>query len=335
MKLRADSLAFEILLRAAAYGELPYHALRLMPGTYESVKDAFQRLRRAGLLGIVKAPRIKCFYLTAQGHAAYSRVFLREGLDPLPLPETVYDPRKALRLSRVNEANLFFAFSGCQAYDTAREIKRAMEQTAVRSTDNLRYSRFVGRFPTPHVTYIVYHFGGGNLRLNPNGERNAATALSAYSLPTRKLILTDHESVIADILAYSLWVRRKSAAALRHMQLNYHITRNDDPVLLPVALRTQTFVCALDQPDWPDRLASLNAQARRQNVHTISLLDGGWNNLLDYGDMLSDTAAMLSIAIWDFQRPVLQELKQRGLLRCRVQIAGCVSVRRDEYRYPH
>ncbi|MDO4270333.1 MAG: hypothetical protein Q4C72_05315, partial [Eubacteriales bacterium] len=111
MKLHANSIAFRLLLRAAAYGELPYHALRLMPDCYESVKDSFQRLCRAGLLGLVKAPRIKCFYLTAPGYEAYCKALQREGLEPLPKPETVCDPQKALRLSRVNETNLFFALS--------------------------------------------------------------------------------------------------------------------------------------------------------------------------------------------------------------------------------
>ncbi|MDO4269364.1 MAG: N-terminal phage integrase SAM-like domain-containing protein [Eubacteriales bacterium] len=293
MKLHADSIAFDLLLRAAAYGELPYHALRLMPGSYESVKDAFQRLCRAGLLGLVKAPRIKCFYLTASGYEAYCKALRRERLEPLSKPEAVYDPPKALRLSRVNETNLFFALSGCCAYDTAREIKRAMEQTAVRSTDNLRYSRFAGRFPTPHQTYIVYHFGGGNQRLNQNGERNAEAALTVYPLTARKMLVADRTSAIVDILAYSLWARRKNPTSLRHMQLNFCVTVRDNPVLLPIEPQTQVFVRALDRPDWPERLTALEARALSQNSRTVSLLDGGWNSLLEHSDALSDSKATL------------------------------------------
>lgn len=335
MKLRADSIAFYLLLRAAAYGELPYHALRLMPDSYESVKDAFQELCRAELLGIVKAPRIKCFYLTTSGYEAYCKVLQRKRLEPLPKPETMYNPQKALRLSRINETNLFFALSGCRAYDTAREIKRTMEQTALRSTDNLRYSRFAGRFPTPHKTYIVYHFGGGNQRLNPNGERNAEVALTAYPLTARKMLLTDHTDAIVDILAYSLWARRKSPAALRHMQLNFRITGKEDPVLLSIEPQTQVFVRALDRPDWPERLTSLNARALSQNSRMVTLLDGGWNRLLEYSDVLSDSKATLSLAIWDFQEPILQELRRRELLHCRVQTTVYSLNQCDIYRYPH
>lgn len=323
MKLHANSAAFDLLLRAAFYGELPYHVLRLMPFRYECAKDAFQKLCRAGLLGVVKAPRMKCFYLTVNGYAAYCQVCQREKLDPLPHPEIIYDPHKALRLSRINEANYFFSFSGCSAYDTAREMKRSMERAAVRSTDNLRYSRFVGRFPTPTGLYVVYHFGGGNQRLNTNGERNAETALSCHPLPIRKLILADSEKAVADIFAYSLWVRRRSAAARRHLQLNFHITQADNPVVLPLNGQAQAFIRFLDRTDCSAQLAALTAQAYRNDRRTISLLNGGWNALLEYGETLTDPCSTLPLAIWEFQRPILEELRRRNILQCRTTIASC------------
>ena len=210
-----------------------------------------------------------------------------------------------------------------------------MEQTAVRSTDNLRYSRFAGRFPTPHKTYIVYHFGGGNQRLNPNGERNAEAALTTYPLTARKMLLTDHTDAIADILAYSLWARSRKTAALRHMQLNFRVTDRDDPVLLPIELQTQIFVRVLDRPNWPDRLTALKARALSQNSRTVSLLDGGWNSLLEHSDALSDPSATLSLAIWDFQKPILQELRRRGLLRCHLNTAVYPIEQCNAYPYPY
>ncbi|MDO4271220.1 MAG: hypothetical protein Q4C72_09920, partial [Eubacteriales bacterium] len=95
------------------------------------------------------------------------------------------------------------------------------------------------------------------------------------------------------------------------------------------------FVRALDRPDWPERLTALETRALSQNSHTVSLLDGGWNSLLEYNDVLADPKAALSLAIWDFQAPVLQELRRHELLRCHLNTTVYPLAQCDASPYPY
>lgn len=255
MRIFRNSMAEYLLLISTAYGQLPYRALTYLPLPYENVKDAFQKLCRAGYLEIVKAPRHKSFFITDAVYAAY-REAMRKSTKPqywdeIPnKPEFTRNAQKAIRLSRINEAQMFFFFLGQTSYQTSLEIKREMEKKDARSSDSLKYSRFVGKIKRGKQVSLVYHFGNGNQRLNPNGERNASVWLrDDDTIPCDKVILTETAKGIADILEYSLWALNKSSDALRHMQLNYCISYDDNAVLLPLTRDAGYFAQAFGRED--------------------------------------------------------------------------------------
>lgn len=240
----------------------------------------------------------------------------KEGRTPImKKPAGARNIQKAIRLGRINEARMFFAFLGHTSYQTSLEIKREMEKKDARSSDSLKYSRFVGKIKRGKQVSLIYHFGNGNQRLNPNGESNASVWLREQdTIPCEKVILTEIVKGIVDILEYSLWVRSKSSDALRHMQLNYYISYDDNAVLLPLTRDAGYFAQAFGREDWPQMVRYLEDKSRPADGIFLSTLDGRWMDVLVYLSKEHDPDVSVHLTIWDFQLPILTELHRRGLL---------------------
>ncbi|WP_281692194.1 hypothetical protein [Agathobaculum desmolans] len=316
MRVFRNSAAWILLQTSVIFGQLPYHALKLVISNYELMQDAFQKLCRAGYLEVVKAPGHKSFFATDAGFKTYCRMLHKEGRTPIrKKPAGTRNIQKAIRLSRINEARMFFAFLGHASYQTSLEIKREMEKKDARSSDSLKYSRFVGKIKRGKQVSLIYHFGNGNQRLNPNGESNASVWLREEdTIPCEKFILTETEKGLVDILEYSLWVRSKRSDALRHMQLNYYISYDDNAVLLPLTIGAGYFAQAFGRKDWPQMVRYLEDGARPADGIFLSTLDGRWMDVLVYLSKEHDPDVSVQLTIWDFQLPILTELHRRGLL---------------------
>lgn len=327
MRIYRNRIACYLLICSVAYGQLPYHALKLIAYPYESVKDAFQKLCRAGLLETIKMPRSKSFAVTDLGYEAYCKAMHIDAYEAEELPSkpiSVRNPHKALRLSRVNEAAMFFAFSVCQKYRTSLEIKRQMEDRAVRSADNLKYSRFVGCLDTAATSYLVYHFGRGNQRLNPNGEKNAAAIFARDGVWCPKIVLVDTPEAAANILLYSLWALKKDPSVLRHMQLNFRITYDENAVLLPISQQSERFAKILDRPNGHRTLSRMEDRFQ-DTVRPICLLHGRWAELLYCIAKCENSSAEIKVVLWDFQLPILQALYAREQMPCHIN-AVCLHM---------
>lgn len=139
MRIFRNSAAWILLQTSVIFGQLPYHALKLVISNYELMQDAFQKLCRAGYLEVVKAPGHKSFFATDAGFETYCRMLHKEGRTPIrKKPAGTRNIQKAIRLSRINEARMFFAFLGHTSYQTSLEIKREMEKKDARSSDCLK-----------------------------------------------------------------------------------------------------------------------------------------------------------------------------------------------------
>ena len=327
MRIFRKSAAWILLQTSVIFRQLPYHALKLVISNYELMQDAFQKLCRAGYLEVVKAPGHKSFFVTDAGFEAYCRMLHKEGRTPImKKPAGTRNIQKAIRLSRINEARLFFVLLCGRKYRTSLEIKREQERQAVRSTDSLKYSRFVGCiYDEERFIHPVYHFGNGNQRLNPNGEKNAAVRLAGAMMSFEKVILVETSEAIADILEYSLWALRKDSRALRHMRLNFHITWEDNAILLPLDGSAQAFVQHFDRKNWRAGIAQMEEQEKATVGITLSLLHGQWMELLEYLEREPDPEYPVRIIAWDFQQPVLRVLQQRGILPSKAQVGVCRS----------
>ena len=84
------------------------------------------------------------------------------------------------------------------------------------------------------------------------------------------------------IQEYSLWALKKDPRALRHMKLNFHITWEDNAILLPLDGSAQAFVQHFDRKDWRTSIAQMEEQEKAKAGATISLLHGQWMELLEY-----------------------------------------------------
>ena len=316
MRIFRKSAVWILLQTSVIFGQLPYHALKLVISNYELIQDAFQKLCRAGYLEVVKAPGHKSFFATDAGFETYCRMLHKERRTPIrKKPAGTRNIQKAIRLSRINEARMFFTFLGHTSYQTSLEIKREMEKKDARSSDSLKYSRFVGKIKRGKQVSLIYHFGNGNQRLNPNGESNASVWLREQdTIPCEKVILTETVKGIVDILEYSLWTRSKSSDALRHMQLNYYISYDDNAVLLPLTIGAGYFAQAFGREDWPQMVQYLEDGARPEDGIFLSTLDGKWMDVLVYLSKEHDPDVPVHLTIWDFQLPILTELHRRGLL---------------------
>ena len=176
MRICRNGAAWLLLQVSVVCGQLPYHALKLLGSNYARTQDAFQKLCRAGYLEVVKAPGHKSYFVTDAGFEAYCRVLQKDRRKSKAFtrdkPTGTHNIEKAVRLSRINEAWLFFVLLCRRKYQTSLQIKREQERKAVRSTDSLKYSRFVGCiYDEERFIHPVYHFGNDNQRLNPNGEK--------------------------------------------------------------------------------------------------------------------------------------------------------------------
>ena len=326
MRIFRKSAAWILLQTGVIFGQLPYHALKLVIRNYELMQDAFQKLCRAGYLEVVKATGHKSFFVTDAEFEAYCRMLHKEGHTPnRTKPAGTRSLPKAIRLSRINEARLFFVLLCGRKYRTSLQIKREQERQVVRSADSLKYSRFVGcTYDEERFLHPVYHFGNGNQRLNPNGEKNAAVRLAGAMRSFEKVILVETPETIADILEYSLWALRKDSRALRHMKLNFHITWEDNAILLPLDGSAQAFVQHFDRKDWRTSIAQIEEQEKATAGITLSLLQGQWMELLEYLARESDPEYPVCIIAWDFQQPVLRVLRERGMLPAKAQVGVCL-----------
>ena len=316
MRICRNSTAWILLQTSVVFGQLPYHALKLLGTRYVITQDAFQKLCRSGYLEVIKAPGHKSFFVTDAGFETYCRICQKDRRNHIvEKPTGSRNIEKAVRLSRINEARMFFVLlCGCP-YHTSLEIKRRMEKTAVRSADSLKYSRFVGCiYDEERFTHPVYHFGNGNQRLNPNGEKNAAVRLAGSMMSFDKVILVETPEAIVDILAYSLWTLEKDLRALRHMRLNFHITWEDNAILLPLITDAGYFAQAFCRKDWQQTVQALEDETRPEDGIFLSTLDGRWMDVLIFLSESHEIDLNVTFAVWDFQIPIFQELDARGLL---------------------
>ena len=171
----------------------------------------------------------------------------------------------------------------------------------------------------------MYHFGNGNQRLNPNGEKNAAVRLAGAMMSFEKVILVETPEAIADILEYSLWALRKDPRALRHLKLNFHVTWEDNAILLPLDGAAQAFVQHFDRKDWRAGIAQMEEREKEKAGVTLSLLQGQWMELMEYLAQEPDPEYPVRIMVWDFQQPVLRVLRERGMLPAKARIGVCQS----------
>ena len=156
-----------------------------------------------------------------------------------------------------------------------------MEKKDARSSDSLKYSRFVGCiYDEERFIHPVYHFGNGNQRLNPNGEKNAVVRLAGVMMSFEKVVLVETPEAIADILDYSLWALKKESHALRHMKLNFHVTWEDNAILLPLDRTAQAFRTALSSKGLVCRYCADRGAEKEKAGVTLSLLQGQWIELL-------------------------------------------------------
>ena len=330
MRICRNSAAWLLLQVSVVCGQLPYHAIKLPGSNYARTQDAFQKLCRAGYLEVVKAPGHKSYFVTDTGFEAYCRVLQKDRRKSKAFiedkPTGTHSIEKAVRLSRINEAWLFFVLICRRKHQTSLQIKREQERKAIRSTDSLKYSRFVGCiYDEERFIHPVYHFGNGNQRLNPNGEKNAAVRLAGAMMSFEKVILVETPEAIADILEYSLWALRKDPRALRHMKLNFHVTWEDNAILLPLDGSAQAFVQHFDRKDWRAGIVQMEEQEKAKAGITLPLLRGQWMELLEYLAREPDPEAPVRIIAWDFQQPVLRVLRERDMLPKKARIGVCQS----------
>ena len=139
-----------------------------------------------------------------------------------------------------------------------------------------------------------------------------------------KVILVETPEAIADILEYSLWALKKDPRALRHMKLNFHITWEDNAILLPLDGSAQAFVQHFDRKDWRTSIAQMEEQEKAKAGATISLLHGQWMELLEYLAQESDPEVPVRIIAWDFQQPMLRMLRERGVLPPKIRVGVCL-----------
>ena len=139
-----------------------------------------------------------------------------------------------------------------------------------------------------------------------------------------KVILVETPEAIADILEYSLWALRKDPRALRHMKLNFHITWEDNAILLPLDGSAQAFVQHFDRKEWRAGIAQMEEQEKEKAGITLSLLHGQWMELLEYLAQEPDPETPVRIIAWDFQQPMLRVLRERGMLPAKARIGVCL-----------
>ena len=108
------------------------------------------------------------------------------------------------------------------------------------------------------------------------------------------------------------------------MKLNFHITWEDNAILLPLDGSAQAFVQHFDRKDWRTSIAQMEEQEKAKAGATISLLHGQWMELLEYLAQESDPEVPVRIIAWDFQQPMLRMLRERGVLPPKIRVGVCL-----------
>ena len=108
------------------------------------------------------------------------------------------------------------------------------------------------------------------------------------------------------------------------MKLNFHITWEDNAILLPLDGSAQAFVQHFDQKNWRVTIAQMEEQEKVKAGVTISLLHGQWMELLEYLAQEPDPEAPVRIIAWDFQQPMLRVLRERGMLPKKARVGVCL-----------
>ena len=107
------------------------------------------------------------------------------------------------------------------------------------------------------------------------------------------------------------------------MRLNFHITWEDNAILLPLDGSAQAFVQHFDRKDWHVTIAQMEEQEKAKVGITLSMLQGQWMELLEYLAREPDPEAPVRIIAWDFQQPMLRELRERGVLPAKARVGVC------------
>jgi len=279
MTLYNNSIALRLAHDLTVYGNLPYSALKLYPYPYESAKDAIQKLMRAGYVGVVKATNIKSLYITPAGKKAVDEALARTGEGPAEKAPVVYDPSKADRLGRINEAATLFRMAGLEdCYQTSLEFKKIMEKSP-RGGDKLKYSRFLGFWEKEKDYSFVYHFGRKNVNLNKNGETNAVVAANEmYGKYPHKLILGNSTDTLMSILRYSHMLETLPAEKRKKMvNMHYHIkpriASDSNVCFLPVIRDSARILPMMGHSLWRDYAEGVHHTFAREELAVLGLLD--------------------------------------------------------------
>ena len=111
------------------------------------------------------------------------------------------------------------------------------------------------------------------------------------------------------------------------MKLNFHITWEDNAILLPLDGSAQAFVQHFDRKDWRTSIAQMEEQEKAKAGATISLLHGQWMELLEYLAQESDPEVPVRIIAWDFQQPMLRMLRERVSVKYEYEKTSHASVK--------
>lgn len=321
MRLYWNTLSFMLANYLCRYGNLPYNFLKLLPYEYESLKDAMQRLIRAGLVGVIKAKNLKSLYLTAKGSEAIKETYEKHGCDYWGRHPVAYYPPKLERINQLHVAELLFdlAFPYDLTYHDSRDMKAEMERKEPRSSDSIKYSRFAGIWLPESFGWVVYHFGRKNIRVNPQGEMRArflAQELHRGNLlgnDTHFLILGDDTNTLLSILRYSDWYWNKSESQRKHLKNpNYHLEFGeysaDYTYFLPIAKTSVKLLELMQDKGFDENMEQVHKLYRQGNCCFCGILDCKIKHLLWLHAHINlvESDALL-IVCYDWQLAIVQE----------------------------
>lgn len=287
MKLYKGTITFRLAIDIAHYGNVPYSALRLYPYDYESVKDAVQKLIRAGDVTMMKAKRskklrqnIRILHITPQGRKAVEDAYIRSGVEvPVPTP-IAYQAEKAYRAGLIVETVILIHKSGCSNVLSSRYIKSKLEGN-VRGSDFIKYSRCIGIWNRDSVSTVMYHFGNKNMLLKPNGETNARQAakdLSDKDKEVDSLIFGDSMETLRTILNYSIWFNQKPKSQRQYIRkLLFHIDLNpgsdSDVAFLPISRAVMPVIRMMADASWSEKMETIRKAYLKDGFAVWNLLD--------------------------------------------------------------
>jgi len=285
--LYQNSIAFRLMVDIEWYGNVAYRTLKIYPYPYESVKDTIQKLIRAGYIGVVKGKKsktlrqsVKSLHITPEGRKALQELYDRLGRGRMKHEPVIYQKQKAYRANLVTTATMMIHKSTGAETFSCYEVKRYLEKANPRGSDFIKYSRFVVFWKRPSVCTVVYNFGGLNMLLNKNGERNARQAAHDYAEAGEvdMLILGDDSDTLRSILDYSLWFNQKLEKQRNHLKkVHYHINlkSNQDhgAMFLPVHYEALAVMQLMQDENWAERIAELHQEYEEEDMAVWGLLD--------------------------------------------------------------